>query len=107
MQASPLFKPSDQPVGLPSFFCSFVSCGMIWEYIEVKAVSATDACLKAAHRFVRSTHILPGRPVKIVAGTWVAAREVTFCPVDGSVNDTEWQVVERIVTPTGRTGGAA
>jgi hypothetical protein len=96
-----LVKSSDQPVGLPTFCCevetvrTLISEGRSYVCVDVQAVSATDACLKAAYRAVRDGHIPHGRPVKVTAAT----------PKDNDWND--WLEVTRTVTPTGRTGGAA
>ena len=92
-----LVKPFDQPVGLPLFSCEVDTVrtspyqGRSYICVDVQAVSGTDACLKAAYYAVRNGYIPHGRPVK-----------VTACVPKGE----DWQTVERIVTPTGRTGGA-
>jgi hypothetical protein len=96
-----LVKSSDQPVGLPTFYCevetvrTLISEGRSYVNVDVQAVSATDACLKAAYNAVRNGYIPHGRQVKVTAVT----------PKDNDWND--WLEVTRTVTPTGRTGGAA
>ena len=93
-----LLKQSDQPVGLPTFYCevetvrTLISEGRSYVNVDVQAVSATDACLKAAYNAVRNGYIPHGRPVKVTAAT---------------PKGNDWLEVTRTVTPTGRTGGAA
>tara|TARA_R100001163_G_scaffold63876_1_gene56767 strand:- start:801 stop:1073 length:273 start_codon:yes stop_codon:yes gene_type:complete len=86
-----LLKQSDQPSGLPTFYCE-VETVSAYVNIDVRAVSATDACLKAAYNAVRNGHTPHGKPVKVTAWT-----------PEGN----DWLKAERTVTPTGRTGGAA
>tara|TARA_Y100000593_G_C4193894_1_gene278349 strand:+ start:173 stop:487 length:315 start_codon:yes stop_codon:yes gene_type:complete len=99
-----LAKWSDQtetpPVGLPSFnayvYVPLTESKGQWLEYEVSAVSATDACLKAAYTAVRRGHIRQGEQVNTYSETDV------FSVVRGH----RWTRAERIVTPTGRTGGA-
>ena len=96
-----LIKSSVQPVVLPLFSCEVDTVrtspyqGRSYICVDVQAVSGTDACLKAAYYAVRNGYIPHGKPVKVTAVT----------PKDNDWND--WEEVTRIVTPTGRTGGAA
>ena len=96
-----LLKQALRAVNLPAFCCevetvrTLISEGRSYVNVDVQAVSATDACLKAAYYAVRNGYIPHGRPVKVTAVT----------PKDNDWND--WLEVTRIVTPTGRTGGAA
>jgi len=98
-----LVKPSDRvetPVGLPSFnayvYVPLTESKGQWLEYEVSAVSATDACLKAAYTAVRRGHIRQGEQVNTSAET------STLSLLQGH----RWSRAERIVTPTGRTGGA-
>mgnify|MGYP003137156005 CR=1 FL=1 len=93
-----LVKQSDRPVGLPTFYCEVETVrtsayqGRSYICVDVQAVSATDACLKAAYYAVREGYNPHGRSVKVTAVT---------------PKGNDWQEVTRTVTPTGRTGGAA
>ena len=95
-----LVKQSDRVAGLPVFHC-YVSSPLLsgedyWPYFKVAAVSATDACLKAAYRAVRDGFISRGESVDIFAETTAesCAHHPCVC-------------VKRTVSPSGRTGGAA
>jgi len=95
-----LVNQSDRVAGLPVFHC-YVSSPLLsgedyWPYFKVAAVSATDACLKAAYRAVRDGFISRGESVDTIAETTAE-----------SCADHPWTRAERTVTPTGRTGGAA
>ena len=93
-----LVKSSDQPVGLPTFSCEVDTVrtspyqGRSYICVDVQAVSATDACLKAAYYAVREGYNPHGRSVKVTAVT---------------PKGNDWEEVTRTVTPTGRTGGAS
>lgn len=68
-----------------------------WLEYDVSAVSATDACLKAAHTAVRRGHIRQGERVNTCAET--STRSL--------LQGHRWSRAEQTVTPTGRTGGVA
>jgi hypothetical protein len=93
-----LVKPSDRPAGLPTFHCNVnVPAPSIWNagarewrFFKVQAVSATDACLKAAYQAVRLGLTPHGEPVTVHAN-----------------GGDHWGDAECTVTPTGRTGGAS
>ena len=95
-----LVKPSGRPAGLP-VFRAFVLVPLPegseghWLQFKVAAVSATDACLKAAYSAVRAGFVNRGDSVSTIAETTAA-----------SCADHPWTRAERIVTPPGRTGGA-
>ena len=97
MAISPL-KQFELPPGLP-FFYVYVhvpdpsiwnSKARKWLYFEVRAVSATDACLKAANLAVKYGHISRGESVDTIAET------ATMSVITGHH---PWTRTERTVTP--------